>query len=357
MSRQKSKAEEKGRNNPVPAPADPVDPKNMPEQPAAPQSLVMSPWERQEKNDAITARRREHEENIDIINKYFQASKDKNILSATITGVGVDGNEVFWLCHEGPITVRIPFKETFDVLPEELLDDNVTNVTLRRRQILSKSIGLTIRFFIEKFMPDPDDKNRGIVLASRIKALARDRQRYFGPNAYKPIREGDKVEAQFLSVGQHIAWISFRGIDVRVKAGDLSHRYLPDLPEVFSTGEKIDVVVTKLTYKEGSDMPEIRVSARPLELEASKKNLSRVPVGSVFSAVVTSRTLKMEDSRTVTRTNLWIDCVEVPAYSTVQALNNSRKYVTGDRVYVEILGYTKYGYVHCKILRHAGQAI
>lgn len=358
MPKRTPKAESKKRKEPVSQEPVSVEERDVAPEPSAPasQSLVMSPWERREKNEAITAQRREHEENIDIINTYFMASKSGNVLEAEITGVYSDDNDVYWLCHQGPITVRIPFRETFDVLPAELLDDNVTNVNIRRRQILSKSIGLTIRFCITRFLPDPDDKNRAIVLASRIKALEKDRQRYFGPNAYKPVHEGDKVEAQFLSVGQHVAWISFRGIDVRVKAADLSYRYLPDLPAVFGTGEKIDVVVVKLKYTEGSDVPEIRVSARPLELEASKRNISRAPVGSIFSAVVTSKSLKIEETRSVCKTNLWIDSVEIPAYSSTQALTNDR-YVTGDRVYVEILGYTKSGYGHCKILRKAGQRI
>lgn len=312
--------------------------------------------ERREDIDAELARRRKEETDLDIINSFIQASKTGSSMETEIAGVIIEGNEVYWQCIHGPITVRIPFKETFDELPSELLEDRAVNVNIRRRQFLSKSIGLKIRYLVTEFRPDPESTSRAIVIGSRVKAMAKIRQHYFGETATRPVRKGDIYEAQFLSVGEHVAWLSFRGVDVRVRTSDLSHRYLPTLTQTYTTGQKIRVMVTYVGTNEKTGLPLVKVSARPIELEESKINHSRAPVGSTWCGTVTAITKQMKDNHPRIVTSLWLNNVDIPAFSTTQA-NISSAIISGTRVYVEVLGYTDNGYAHCKILRLAGPSI
>lgn len=330
--------------------------------PAAPDNDVVSvpprrsTVERREDIDAEIARRRKEETGLDIINSFIQASKTGSSMETEIAGILMDGNEVYWQCIHGPITVRIPFKETFDELPPELLEDRAVNVGIRRRQFLSKSIGLKIRYVITEFRPDPENTSRAIVIGSRIKAMAKIRQHYFGDTATKPVQKGDVYEAQFLSVGDHVAWLSFRGVDVRVRTAELSHRYLPTLTQTYTTGQKIRVMVTQVGVNEKTGLPSVKVSARPIELEESKINHGRAPAGSTWCGTVTAITKQVKDNHPKIVTSLWLNNVDIPAFSTTQA-NIGSTIVTGTRVYVEVLGYTDNGYAHCKILRLAGPSI
>lgn len=313
--------------------------------------------ERKETLDAEHARRRKEETDLDIINSFLQACKTGRAMETEIAGIILDGNDVYWQCIHGPITVRIPFKETFDELPSELLEDNAVNVNIRRRQFLSKSIGLKIRYIITEFRPDPESSSRAIVIGSRVKAMAKIRQHYFGDTATRPVRKGDIYEAQFLSVGDHVAWVSFRGVDVRVRTAELSHRYLPSLTQRYSTGQKIKIMVTHVEMNEKTGMPVVRVSARPIELEESKINHSRAPIGSTWCGTVTSIKKQSKDNQPRIVTSLWLNNVDIPAFSTTQYVNIGSAVITGTNVYVEVLGYTDAGYAHCRILRLAGPSI
>lgn len=322
--------------------------------------ITLSPRERQERQENLATMRRQQEENTDIINKFFLASKNGDVMEAEVMGVLPEGNEVYWLCHYGPITIRIPFMETFEVLPPALVNDTLPNVTLRRRQLLAKSVGLTIGFVITSFEPDPKNKDRAIVYGSRKKAMAKIRQRYFGPDAYNPVHVGDRVSAQILSVAEHAVWLNIRGMDIRVSAAELSHRYLPDLKEKFSTGQTITVEITRLDMNSKTGMPEVRASLRPIELEDAKTRYALAPVRSQYVATVTNKKLvnDRKEQAPRLRINLWINGIDIPAFSmSLNDVTTKDSIFTGDHLFVEILGYTDYGYCHCKILRKAGRAI
>ena len=324
------------------------------ETPAAP--VRLSAYERKENQAAISARKQEEEGNIDIINDYVQASKTGATVECEISGVVVTQDQVFWQCIHGPMIVFIPFEETFDTLPNELLDTKQPEVLARRRQFLQKSIGLKIQFVITKFEPVPHNWKQVIVYGSRVKAMAKIRRAYFGPNATRPVRKGEIYEAQLLSVGEHGAWISFRGVDLPVRASHLTHRYTPSMAKTYHVGQKVRVMVTDIGEDPATGLPLVTVSGRAIELEESQHRRSLAPIGSVFAATITTKHKRFTGAMPSVTISLWLENVDLPAYSTTQAYNDER-FVTGDKVYVEILGYTDAGYAHCKILRRAGNSI
>lgn len=326
------------------------------EEPAVPPRR--SSYERKESQDAESARRRQEEEALDIINAFIQASKSGATLESEISGVLVSesDNDVYWQCIHGPMTVRIPFAETFDALPQGLLDASQPHVLTRRRQFLQKSIGLKIRFIVERFEPDPANRNKAIVYASRKKAMAKIRQSYFGKNAYRPVKKGDIFDAQLLSVGDHGAWLSFRGVDVPVRPSDLTHRYLPSMAKVYATGQKVKIMVTDVSEDPKTGSPVVKVSGRPIELEESKSRRYLAPKGSVYAATITAKNKRIKDGSPIISISLWLENVDIPAFSSTQAVIDE-KFVSGDKVYVEVLGFADSGYAHCKILRRAGNSI
>lgn len=110
-----------------------------------------------------------------------------------------------------------------------------------------------------------------------------------------------------------VAWLHFRGVDVRVRASELSYRYLPDLSKVYCTGDKIRVMVVHLSADEKTNLPVVKVSARPLELEESKLCRSKAPAGSVHCATITSKKLVTDNpSKPMVRINLWIERIDMP---------------------------------------------
>lgn len=317
-----------------------------------------SSYERKEIQNAELARRREEEEALDIISAFIQASKSGIALESEISGVLVSerDNDVYWQCIHGPMTIRIPFAETFDALPQGLLDVSQPNVLTRRRQFLQKSIGLKIQFVIDRFEPDPANRNKAIVYASRKKAMAKIRQSYFGKDAYRPVKKGDIFDAQLLSVGDHGAWVSFRGVDVAVRPSDLTHRYLPSMAKAYSTGQKVKIMVTEISEDPKTGLPVVKVSGRPIELADSMSRHYLAPKGSVYAATITAKNKRISDGRPVISISLWLENVDIPAFSSTQAIIDE-KFVSGDKVYVEVLGFADSGYAHCKILRRAGNSI
>ena len=324
--------------------------------PAAPVQKTLR--ERREAIEAVTTERRRSEESGDFINAFFQASKSGNVLESKIVGVISEGQDAYWQCVHGPITIRIPFEETFDTLPPSLLDPNTFDLGARLRQFLNKSIGLTIRYIVTEFKRDPDNQGRAIVIGSRIRAMEKDRRYYFGDGAYRPMQKGDIVTAQVLNVGNHIAWVHFCGMDVRVRAVDFSHRYLPDLTEVYTPGQKVRMQITRLEQDPQSGAFSVSLSARPVELEESKARRCLAAVGSTYAATVTAKTTRMDADQPFTIVNLWLEGVDIPAYSKAQipSLDAKDFIKSGDTVYAQILGYTDSGYAHCKIKRRAGRS-
>lgn len=314
----------------------------------------LSKSDRIDRTESINAAQNETHENLSILSEYIQASTAGNILEATVNGVFRDKENVYWQCFHGPVTIRIPFEETFETLPAELLNKDTPRLFTRREQVLHKSINATIPFVITKLQQDPDNPKRAIALGSRIKALTIIRKSNFGANAIRPLNVGDTVYAQFMSVGNHGAWVTFRGIDVIVRAGDLTYRYLPDMKRKFETGSKIKLMIQKISVDPATGLPMVRVSGKAVELEDSKARRCLAAPNSTLVATITNKhTYKDRQDRLCVTTRMWLEGVDLPAFSNTQAMFSDTLH-PGDPVYVKVLNITSSGEVNCKILRRAG---
>jgi len=280
---------------------------------------------------------------------FTNALKQGTILNSVIAGVETNGANVYWVCYHGSITVMIPFTDSFMTLPAELLAHDTAAIITRRRQFLSKSIGAEIPFVVTSFGADP---NGGyIATGSRTTALARIRQHYFGTNASRELKEGMTIEAQILSLGPHSCFVTACGLDIPVRNHELSHRYIEDVAADFYVGQRKRFRVMSIN-EQPNTIPEVKLSALPVELEYYAPNLKRIRPHSRYGAIVTSLRQEKNKETPGVVVNMFLEGVDVPAFSRVIQLRIQDELHTGDKVIFEATGIVKNGYAHGKIVRY-----
>lgn len=334
--------------------------KNEPE-PALTSAPRQSARERQRAQEEHKTAVKLRQEEAVIIGKYVTANKQNSVLSGVIAGVESRGEHVFWVIYDGPVKVLIPFHEALPFLSDELLND-APDVQVRQKQLLSKSIEAEVPFTVEAMEYDDEAY---FAFGSRQKALERIRNRYFGKHAPNPLKIGDTVNATFFSVGAHAAWVNANGVDIRLTAGQISHRYIEDLQTVYRPGQQIDLCVQPergeklavgdmVPVKDGR--PQMRLSGLPTELQACSARLNQVREGSRFIATVTThriqRVLNPETKKAEARyvATLWLEGIRLPAFAS-EVVDKFQVPHSGAKVTVDVRGVRKSGYVFCKIIK------
>ena len=309
--------------------------------------------ERKQELEEIQASVRERQEAAVIVSKYIAAQKRNNVITGTITGVAVNQNYALWEIMDGPVRVLIPFGEALPFSPDS--KENTPEVMARQKQMLSKSIGATIPFSVEQLVPD-NQEGCYLAIGSRRKAMERIRGRFFGDNAANPVKEGDTVIGTFLAVGPHAAWVSVCGLDVRLLPRQLSHRYMEDMMQVFQAGEEIRLRVRRISEQNGK--VEMILSARPCELEESRKRLDRVHKGNRYAATITSHRVIDEKNPVTSRVEpryvaaMWLEGINLPAFATLTSSHALGTAHSGERVMVEVNDVTDTGYVRVRIIAY-----
>lgn len=278
---------------------------------------------------------------------FISAMKEKRILDGKVAGVESDNQSAYWVLFVGPVTVRIRFDNSYMTVPADLVGKRDQDTIYRQRQMLLRASGAQINFTVISLETDP---NGGyIVYGSRTTAMSRIRRQYFGPTATEPITVGTDVIAQIISHGDHVAYLSFCGLDVRVNKRNLSYQYIQTIKSNFCVGEKIRVRI--LSIKDGdNEIPTVEVSAKPIEKERYDRNLSRVRRnGSYIGTVVNCSEREGPDGASVT-ISLFLDDLQVPAFSRVSILSLGNTIQQGDKVNFLALGVNEDGFAHGKIL-------
>lgn len=279
---------------------------------------------------------------------YASAVKSRQILEGKIASVEADSDTAYWICYDGPVTIRIPFQYTFDAPPEELCGKTARCVE-QQINFLSKGVGATVPFVVTKFEETPDGNY--IAYGSRVAALGRIRARYYGSSAIRPVKEGDILDAQIITMGHYAAYVNVKGIDTRMRIVDFSHRYIPVLSKFYTVGQMIRVKVISITDTE-KPIPTVTVSAREVERMDFPNYFYRVKKGNhCLGTVITIQKQNRAGSPPRLVITLFLDDVGLPAYATSSYLNYRDHLSLGDVVDFEMLGLTNSGYVHGKISR------
>ena len=321
-------------------------------QPAMTGASRRSSKERERAEEDYIASRNLRQDDAIIAGRYITAARRNNVLSGMISGVEVRNGHAFWAIYDGPVVVLIPFQDALPRITDSSFSSD-EDALVRQRQMMSKSVGATIPFSVENVVPDGDVY---LVYGSRKNALERIRKRYFGEGAPNPVKVGDIVRGVFLGVGPHAAWLCVNGVDVRMIARQLSHRYMDDMMQHFKAGDEVDLQVQNI--EEDNDELTLILSALPCELKVCQRRYDRIRQGSRYVATITShRVVNALNRKTNKRelyyvSSMWLEGVNVPAYATVTSSHAQGHSYSGERVMVEVEDIADNGYVRCRIISY-----
>ena len=320
---------------------------------AANASLNRNSHERKQDESAYVAARDARQDDAATIGRYLTAQNRNNVMMGTISGVEVRGKHTFWVIYDGPVVVMIPFRDALPYL--DSITEKTPDFQVRQTQLLTKSVGAEIPFTVEAYETDADS-GTFLVYGSRRNAMERIRNRYFGAHASKPVAVDDTVQAKFLAVGPHAAWVSVMGVDVRIRPQVISHRYMDDMTTVYKAGDEITMRVQGIGMENG--LPTLNLSALPCELEESRRRLNRIRQGNRYKATITShRVVKTVDPQTKNTTaryvaTMWLEGVNVAGFATVAHAHAKGTAHSGDEVLVEVDSLTRNGYARCRIIAY-----
>lgn len=279
------------------------------------------------------------------------AMKEKRILEGRIAGVEATRRGAYWVLYEGPVTVRIPFDNSYMTIPADLVGKRPTDSTIQRqRQMLDRAKGAVISFTVSDIKPMDDGAY--LAIGSRTDALNKIRKVYFGSRATYPMEKGKDYRAQILSNGEHAAYLTVAGIDIRVKKSELTHKFIQDITSTFHVGEFITVRVMEIEQaKDANSLPVVSVSAKPIERERFKRNINRIQQNGTYLGTVVSVNRKNSPDGSTITISLFLDEVGVPAYSRTTILDLGNSIHQGDKVSFLATGIHKNeGLAHGKIL-------
>lgn len=279
---------------------------------------------------------------------FLTAQKEHRNLEGRISGVEQNKDTAYWVLYEGPVTVQIPFAEAFMNTPSELVVQNPTTEVLRRqRQLLECAIGAKIEFSVTSFTKEDD---LYIAVASRTSALMRMRNYYFDHQSPYALTVGKDVVAQILTNGEHAAYLTFCGMDVKVTKSNLSYRFIQDVSAQFYVGQTLRVRIEDIKYSAEDPFPKVVVSAKPIEKARFQKNIKRIQKNGIYIGTAISTRLKDNANGSSVTISLFLDNVDVPAFARTTILELGNSIRVGDKVTFLAMGVNSEGFAHGKII-------
>lgn len=312
---------------------------------AASDFVTMTSYEREFAETLHEEQRGQRQKDAYVVGRLTNAMKRGEVLTGTIAKIEPGNNTAYWVCYEGPVTIRIPCCESFQNLGANLVAVGRQYV-VSQANFLAKSIGATISYVITSIQGN-------IAVGSRKQALEKIQRRYFGAEAARPVQVGDEIDAQFISVGDHAAFINAYGKDVRIHKADITYRYLPQVNSEFRPGDTLRVRVTAVGTDENGETT-LKLSGAAAEEADFPLYYNRVERGHTCSAIVkTIQAIKQGNTgESKLLITLWLEGVNLPAFSSTTILSLRHKLESGDRVLFRMNGLTERGMVHGAIIRY-----
>lgn len=243
------------------------------------------------------------------------------ILRGRVSGVrNLNGRVYAVVIFGGVYLILIPFQSFYVDNPINMSTvDTVTRsgrIDLRQRQtaMLEKHYGYDTPFIITRM--ERGEGGSYVILGSRSAALNRRAHENFTPgdNGEAVMRPGDIVPAVVTSIAEHSIAVNVGGVDTRIRASDLTFRYVPSgekILEKYAVGDTIPVMLMDSRRTENGHWT-CRVSRRRVEMEEAKArhHLFSTP-GDLTSAIVTGKYFREDNGRAYLR--LYLDAYDIPA--------------------------------------------
>ena len=154
--------------------------------------------------------------------------------------------------------VFVPFEDALLIVADDLkaADGNYTKEQLKRQaQIMTANVGAIVEFI--PVSVEQDKNGRIVYRASRLMALGKIREIYFGPKATAQPMVGSETVARIISLSTSIAYITCFGFDFRIHRDNMTFRYIESCTDCFSVGQEILVRVMEVNPYDGKNPPEI----------------------------------------------------------------------------------------------------
>ncbi len=287
------------------------------------------------------------------------AHKDGRIVTGSIFSIEtLDNKHVVAVVDMTGFRVIIPIEEMYKNPPLDY--STVVNEAQRihrERQMLSKLLGGEIQFIITNIDGSPSDNEDGyLIVGSRRQALARIEERNYirhSRNGMPAITEGSVAEATVVSVGQHAVFANVGGVDTSISTYQLTYRYVDNATNMYTLGDKFNVVVKSIEFDEDGSVKNLVVSGKEAEIEEYQSRIDKIKPNTLTLGVITSvRASKKTPGKTII--TLFIDAYKMPAmasYVKIDTMAEPPK--TGDRVVFSTYMVTDRGFVMGQILRKA----
>ena len=231
-----------------------------------------------DKNEEIISEK-EQQETIwhEIKNAYIT----KRILTGNLVGMEKTphDNHIIGVTYYNGYKIIIPASELID------LSNKDVDAEVRYQKIISSMVGAEISYMIIAL-----DNNSQTLVASRLRANARNRQIFFfdrdDKGKYK-IYEKSLVEARIVGVSYNAVRVEIFGAECTIQPSELSWDWITDVSEKFSVGDRVMVRITEIHGRDGKDEPfSINASIRLAEDSKQTELLKDMSKGSLYTGQV-----------------------------------------------------------------------
>ena len=277
----------------------------------------------------------------------------KRIVSGTVTGVRSYKSQVGWVIYTPGADVFVPFEDALLIVADDLkaADGNYTKEQLKRQaQIMTANVGAIVEFI--PISVEQDKNGRIVYRASRLMALGKIREIYFGPKATAQPMVGSETVARIISLSTSIAYITCFGFDFRIHRDNMTFRYIESCTDCFSVGQEILVRVMEVNPYDGKNPP-VRVSPKAPEIAKNKLRSNTIHPLDRVRAIVTGSYTKKDAATGETRMVVFLDLVnqELAGFTSVFFVPLEEPLRRGDEVIFEAHGVNKDGFVYGMIVR------
>lgn len=214
------------------------------------------------------------------------AYRSKRILTGTLGGVErTKAKTNVCIIYYKNIRVTIPYSEMMIRLPEDMQSD-YGSVKERTDKIINNMLGADIDFIVHGL-----DKPTRAVVASRKSAMMKKRERYYfrqdTTTGLAQVHEGRIVQARVIATTPVAVRADVFGIEISVRAADLSWDWIGDVTEKYYVGDKILLRILEVK----GDSPEtlsVKADGKSVYPDTARNNLSKCVVQGKYVGSVTN---------------------------------------------------------------------
>ena len=214
------------------------------------------------------------------------AYRSKRILTGTLGGVEkTKAKTNVCIIYYKNIRVTIPYSEMMIKLPEDAQSD-YGNAKERTDKIINNMLGADIDFIVHGI-----DKPTRAVVASRKSAMLKKRERYYfrkdATTGLAQVHEGRIVQARVIATTPVTIRADVFGIEISVRAADLSWDWIGDVTEKYYVGDKILLRIQEIK----GDSPEtlsVKADGKSVYPDTARNNLSKCTIQGKYVGTVTN---------------------------------------------------------------------